>query len=113
MAVHAESCPNVQNLMYEVERKIDVEWSRRVGETFAVKILVYTDDRPGVLNQLTSILFKEECNIRSLEAKQDTKRTPDAALIEMTVEIRDKRQYQRLAASMRRLSGVRDVERVQ
>jgi GTP pyrophosphokinase len=113
VAVHSESCPNVQNLMYEVERKIDVVWARRVDETFAVKMIVYTDDRPGVLNQLTSILFKEDCNIRSLEAKQDVKRTPDAALIEMTVEIKDKRQYQRVAAAMRRLSGVRDIERVQ
>ncbi len=113
VAVHAENCPNVQNLMYEVERKIDVVWARRVDETFAVKMIVYTDDRPGILNQLTSILFKEDCNIRSLEARQDRKRTPDAALIEMTVEIRDKRQYQRVTGAMRRLSGVRDIERVQ
>jgi len=113
VAVHSQDCPNVQNLLYEVERKIDVVWARRADETFAVKMIVYTDDRPGILNQLTSILFKEDCNIRSLAAKQDVKRTSDGALIEMTVEIRDKRQYQRVAAAMRRLSGVRDIERVQ
>src|SRR6267142_4794929 len=26
VAVHSKSCPNVQNLLYQVERKIDVEW---------------------------------------------------------------------------------------
>ena len=28
VAVHSTNCTNVQNLMYEVERKIDVEWAR-------------------------------------------------------------------------------------
>jgi guanosine-3',5'-bis(diphosphate) 3'-pyrophosphohydrolase len=28
VAVHAVTCPNVQNLMYEAERRIDVEWAR-------------------------------------------------------------------------------------
>ena len=28
VAVHSLNCANVQNLMYEVERKIDVEWAR-------------------------------------------------------------------------------------
>ena len=40
--------------MYEVERKIDVEWARAATETFPVKRCGYTDDRPGMLNQLTS-----------------------------------------------------------
>jgi GTP pyrophosphokinase len=99
--------------MYEVERKIDVEWARRSDETFGVKMMVYAHDRPGILNQLTSILLKENCNIRSLEARPDEKPGGDGAVIEMTVEIRDKKQYQRIAAAIGRLSGVRDIERVQ
>ena len=37
VAVHSPTCPNVQNLMYEVERKIDVEWARGASEAFPVK----------------------------------------------------------------------------
>ncbi len=29
VAVHARSCPNVQNLLYEADRRIEVEWARR------------------------------------------------------------------------------------
>ena len=50
--------------------------------------MVYTDDRPGVLNQLTSILFKENSNIRSLEARSDGSRSGNGAVIEMTVQIK-------------------------
>jgi len=112
IAVHSKNCTNVQNLMYEVERKIDVEWARAVTETFPVRVVVHTDDRPGMLNQLTSALFAEQSNIRSLEASSDDKRG-DGAIIDMTLEIRDKKQLERVAAAIRRISGVRDVERTQ
>ena len=112
IAVHSKNCTNVQNLMYEVERKIDVEWARAVTETFPVRVVVHTDDRPGMLNQLTSVLVAEQSNIRSLEASADDKRG-DGAIIDMTVEIRDKKQLERVAAAIRRISGVRDVERTQ
>ena len=65
------TAPNVQNLLYEVERKIDVEWARSAAESFPVKMMVHTDDRPGVLNQLTAVLAAEQSNIRTLEASTD------------------------------------------
>ena len=34
---------------------------------------MHTDDRPGMLNQLTSVLSDENTNIRSLEAKTETR----------------------------------------
>ena len=111
VAVHALACPNVQNLMYEVERKIEVEWARSASDQFAVKLVVRTDDRPGLLNQLTSILSTENTNIRSLEARTDAERG-DGAIIEMTVDVRDKKQLEKLIVAMRRISGVRDVERL-
>ncbi|MCE5307403.1 MAG: bifunctional (p)ppGpp synthetase/guanosine-3',5'-bis(diphosphate) 3'-pyrophosphohydrolase [Acidobacteriales bacterium] len=113
VAVHSAACPNVQNLFYEAERKIDVEWGRATHEAFGVRIIVYTDDRPGMLNQLTSILFSEDCNIRTLEARPDDGKGTEGAVVEMTVEIRDKKQLERISSAMRRVSGVRDIERIQ
>ena len=59
VAVHSRMCPNVQNLMYDVERKIEVEWARAAEDAFPVRIVIHTDDRPGMLNQLTSVLSNE------------------------------------------------------
>jgi guanosine-3',5'-bis(diphosphate) 3'-pyrophosphohydrolase len=110
VAVHSKACPNVQSLMYDVERKIEVEWARSTEDAFPVRIVIHTDDRPGMLNQLTSVLSDENTNIRSLEAK--TELDQDGALVEMTVDVRDKKQLEKLVAAMRRISGVRDVERL-
>jgi GTP pyrophosphokinase len=63
-----------------------------------------------MLNQLTSVLMGENSNIRSLEAKTDLDH--NGALVEMTVDVRDKKQLEKLVGAMRRISGVRDVERL-
>jgi GTP pyrophosphokinase len=112
VAVHSVNCTNVQNLMYEAERKIDVEWARAGEESFPVKMTVHTEDRPGMLNHLTTALVNEQTNIRSLEARGDDGRADGGAVIDMTVEVRDKKQLERVVASMRRIPGVRDIERV-
>jgi len=110
VAVHSRVCPNVQNLMYDVERKIEVEWARSAEDAFPVRIVVHTDDRPGMLAQLTSVLSGENTNIRSLEAKAESDQ--DGGVVEMTVDVRDKKQLEKLVSAMRRISGVRDVERL-
>lgn len=112
IAVHSRMCPNVQNLMYDSERKIDVDWARHAADTFPVRIVVHTDDRPGLLHQLTSVLSDEKTNVRTLEARTEVNGHHDAALVEMTVDVRDKKQLEKLCSAMRRISGVRDVERI-
>jgi GTP pyrophosphokinase len=112
VAVHSRNCSNVQNLMYEVERKIDVEWARAAQETFQVKLLIHTEDRPGMLSQLTAALFSEQTDIRSLEARSDDERAADGAIMDVTIEVKDKKQLERVISTIRRISGVRDIERV-
>ena len=87
-----------------------MEWQRGEAETFPVKLMVYSEDRPGMLNQLTSVLATEQTNIRCLEARSDDLGA-DGAIVDMTLEVKDKRQLEREVSAMRRISGVRDIER--
>ena len=112
IAVHSVNCTNVQNLMYEVERKIEVEWARQVQETFQVRLVVRTEDRPGMLSQITTALFQEQTNIHTLETRPAEGPTNEGALISMTLEVKDKRQLERVISAIRRISGIRDIERV-
>src|SRR5207302_2284804 len=38
VAVHTRACPNVQNLMYQAERRIAVEWGGESAATFPVQL---------------------------------------------------------------------------
>ena len=112
VAVHAKDCKNVQNLMYEADRKIDVEWARNTAKTFPVRLVVRTNNMPGLLAKLTGLLSSDDANIRSLEAKTAIGDDEESALIEMTIDIKDKAQLEKLTAAIRRIAGIRDVERV-
>ncbi|MBV9035485.1 MAG: bifunctional (p)ppGpp synthetase/guanosine-3',5'-bis(diphosphate) 3'-pyrophosphohydrolase [Acidobacteriaceae bacterium] len=112
VAVHSQLCPNVQSLMYESERKVDVEWARSGSDPLPVKVVVYTDDRPGILHQLTSILSAESSNIRTLEARGDHSRTDESAIVDILMDVKDKKQLERVVNAFRRVPGVRDIERV-
>lgn len=110
VAVHSLSCTNVQNLMYEVERKIEVEWARAADERFHVRLSIFTDDRPGMLTHITTVFSTESSNIRALETQ--TSDLDNTARVNITTEVRDKKQLERITSALRRISGVRDVERV-
>jgi GTP pyrophosphokinase len=73
---------------------------------------VLTEDRPGMLSQLTTSLFDEQTNIRSLETRADDIHHTTGAIIDMTIEVKDKKQLERIVTAIRRISGVRDIERV-
>jgi guanosine-3',5'-bis(diphosphate) 3'-pyrophosphohydrolase len=116
VAVHARNCPNVQNLLYESDRRVSVEWARQANEgagraaTYPVKLTIFCDDRPGMLKELTAIISDEGTNIRSVDSRPG----PNAdAIVEFVVEAQDVRQLTRLVQGMRRLPGVRDVQRSQ
>jgi len=120
VAVHARSCPNVQNLLYESDRRIQVEWAPLAGDaggagaakaqTYPVKLTVLCEDRAGLLKEFTAIIAEDGTNIRSL----DSKPTADGgAVVEFVIETVDVRHLNRMVERLRRVQGVRDVQRVQ
>ncbi len=109
VAVHSSTCPNVQNLLYEAERRIDVEWGGSpVGSTYPVNLLIRAQDRPGMLADITSVISDTGSNIRTLGSHPDTLH----ARIDVTLEITDRKQLERIMANIRRISGVFGVERL-
>jgi GTP pyrophosphokinase len=117
VAVHARSCPNVQNLLYESDRRIQVEWSPSPTEpgttkpqTYPVKLTVICDDRAGLLKEFTAIIADDGTNIRSV----DTRPTPEGTMVvDFVVETVDVRHLNKLVQNLRKVPGVRDVQRVQ
>ena len=86
VAVHARACPNVQNLLYESDRRIQVEWGAEKGTgdskqqkptTYPVKLTVLCDDRSGLLKEFTAIISDDGTNIRSV----GTTPTPDGSVV--------------------------------
>ena len=111
VAVHAINCPNVLNLMYEPERRIDVEWERDDSSpsAYPVKITVACDDRFGMLKQITAVISDSKTNIRNIEARTGN----GQASVDVIMDIADLKHLENIINGVRKIPGVHDVQRLQ
>ncbi|HZR57108.1 MAG TPA: bifunctional (p)ppGpp synthetase/guanosine-3',5'-bis(diphosphate) 3'-pyrophosphohydrolase [Terriglobales bacterium] len=111
VAVHSLNCPNVVNLMYEPERRIDVEWGRdeETPTSYPVKLTVYCDDRFGMLKQITAVISDTKTNIRNIEARTSN----GQANVDVVLDIADLKHLENIISGVRKIAGVREVQRLQ
>jgi guanosine-3',5'-bis(diphosphate) 3'-pyrophosphohydrolase len=111
VAVHAVNCPNVVNLLYEPERRIDVEWARDEGapSSYPVKLTVFCDDRFGMLKQITAVISDAKTNIRDMQVRSSN----GQANIDVILDIADLKHLENIINGVRKIPGVHDVQRLQ
>jgi GTP diphosphokinase / guanosine-3',5'-bis(diphosphate) 3'-diphosphatase len=116
VAVHRRSCKNVANLMINSERVVEVDWagaqSKSNGnpEQYAVKLVVTTEDRQGMLAALTNAIANIKTNIT--EARTEIF-NDGSAQIDITVDISDVKHLDRVAGALKGVAGVMAVERAE
>ncbi len=111
VAVHAVNCPNVVNLLYEPERRIDVEWAHDEGtpSSYPVKLTVFCDDRFGMLKQITAVISDAKTNIRDMQVRSSN----GQANIDVILDIADLKHLENIINGVRKIPGVHDVQRLQ
>jgi GTP diphosphokinase / guanosine-3',5'-bis(diphosphate) 3'-diphosphatase len=111
VSVHSATCPNVVNLLYDPERRIEVEWDKSSADAaarYTVRLTMEVEDRKGLLAAVSAKIADINTNIKNMEARTD----PDQhARIDMTVEISDLKHLEKVMKSLRAVDGVLDVER--
>ena len=109
VSVHAASCPNVTSLLYDPDRQIQVSWSgRKAAGRFPADLKITTEDRPGLLADLTQVIAEEKSNIRRIEARSEAGRGGEVSVV---VEIEDVKHLERILKRLRAVSGVLQVRR--
>jgi GTP pyrophosphokinase len=108
VAVHSTACPNVQNLLYQSERRIDVEWTGSSENKYPVNLRIRTEDRPGMLADITAVISEAGSNIRTLESRPEKLH----ARVEASLDIADRKQLERILTNIKKISGVFGIERV-
>src|SRR2546426_5937410 len=56
VTVHSERCPKLEKLLYDPERRIEGALGSDDASRFEVRIAAFSEDRPGVLAQITSVI---------------------------------------------------------
>src|SRR5438309_18305 len=75
VSVHSATCPNVVNLLYDAERRIEVEWDKSAAAAeasrYTVKLTMEVEDRKGLLAAVSAKIADINTNIKNLEARTD------------------------------------------
>src|SRR5690606_16298438 len=70
ISVHSTNCPNVENLLLNPERKVEVQWTSDSDEVrYPIRLSIYTEDRTGILADITAAVSKIKANILDAQAR--------------------------------------------
>ena len=108
VSVHSQQCPNIVNLMYDPERRVEVDWETGGEEDYDVGLAVTVEDRSGILAAITGVLADLSTDIRNAEANAFDDHT---AAVGLTVRIHDLKHLERVVKAIRGVAGVIGVER--
>ncbi|MBP7415410.1 MAG: bifunctional (p)ppGpp synthetase/guanosine-3',5'-bis(diphosphate) 3'-pyrophosphohydrolase, partial [Pyrinomonadaceae bacterium] len=110
IVVHNKRCKNVSQLMVNKERIVDVEWAKSDKEQIqSVQLLATTENRTGMLAGITNAIADIKTGIRDARANVSKN---DIGLIEVTVEVFDKKHLDKVVSAIEQVPGVISVERV-
>ena len=111
VAVHSNRCPNMPGLLVNPERLIDVEWMKADAKhesAYPVTMKLVTEDRPGMVADVTQAIAGVGTNIRDIRASLDDEGRGQLVL---TAEIFDLKHLERIIGALKSVRGVMDVER--
>ena len=110
IVVHNKNCKNVQQLMVNKDRVVEVEWAKNDTKHIqSVRLLATTENRTGMLAGITNAIAEIKTGIRDARANISK---DDRGLIEVTIEVFDKKHLDRVVSSIEKVPGVIAVERV-
>jgi GTP pyrophosphokinase len=112
VAVHSMRCPNAPSLLVNPERVIEVEWMKADGEhpaAYPITMRLLTEDRPGMVADVTQAIAGVGTNIRDIHAAVDEQ---GRGRLTITAEIFDLKHLEKMLSALKAVRGVIDVERI-
>jgi GTP diphosphokinase / guanosine-3',5'-bis(diphosphate) 3'-diphosphatase len=112
VAVHSKRCPNAPSLMVNPERLIEVEWMKSDAEhpsAYPITMRLVTEDRPGMVADVTQSIASVGTNIRGINASLDDE---GRGRLILTAEIFDLKHLEKITSALKSVRGVIDVERI-
>jgi GTP pyrophosphokinase len=109
VTVHTRGCVKVFAL--DPERRIDAEWDDDTSVRRAIAIRVTARDEPGILAKITNTISAASINIGSAKVEPDETVGKSAELV-FELWVQDAKTLANLMREIRKVKGVRSVERV-
>ncbi len=108
VSVHRTDCSNVKDLLEDENRIIDVSWYNDTKASYNADIEIYANDRTGLLADIISILGEAKAKLMAVNSKANKERI---ALTEVTVEVENIEELNKVLKALRKVDSVYEVKR--
>ncbi len=109
VTVHHMDCPSVSDIGQESERLVEVEWDTGHKTNYPTRISIVTQDKPGLLASISSVLAECDINIIRANVQQGPNKR---AYFDLSIEIQNLTQLNQTLEKVRKVDGVIHLERV-
>ena len=109
VSVHRKDCTNINDLLSEEERIIEVEWyDEKASVVYNVAIEVLANDRTGLLSDVVKEITNQKINIMGVNTRTSKDRI---ATIEITLEVQNIEELNQVIKQIRKVDSVYEVTR--
>lgn len=108
VSVHRADCINVKTLLTEENRMIDVYWYANSVTNYNVDIEVYANDRAGLLAEIIVEIGNTKCKLIAVSSRATKEKI---AVTELTVEVENVEQLNKILKALRKIDSVYEVKR--
>jgi len=107
VSVHRKDCINVQNEL-ESDRLIEVKWVTAGNVAYKASITVMANDRTALLMEVTNVIGEAKVPLTAINARTTR---DQIAVINLTLEITDTEQLDKIIRRLKKVDGVFEVTR--
>ena len=108
VSVHRTDCPNIVAMSESEDRVIDVRWAGESKNTYIVDISIQAVDNSILLLQIAKLIAEMKLPMKAINARTTR---DNYELIDLTIEITDRSELDRLVKKINGLENVLDVSR--
>ncbi len=109
VTIHRTDCKNMVNLLQDKERIIEVDWDSEREEEFQVHLSILGEDRKNLLKDITNVVSRQNINIINANFFVEDM----YAKGNINIQVKDLHHLTKIINSIRKISGVFSVERVE
>lgn len=108
VSVHRTDCPNIVAMSELENRVIDVRWAEKSKSSYVVDISIKAVDNSNLLLQIAKLIAESKLPMKAINARTTR---DNYELIDLTVEITDRSELDKLAKKINGMENVVEVSR--
>ncbi|ANX02659.1 (p)ppGpp synthetase [Thermoclostridium stercorarium subsp. leptospartum DSM 9219] len=108
VSVHRKDCINIQSNLNDNERLIEVEWYKGKAASYQAELAVKAYDRTHLLLEITNVISDAGVPLKAINARTTR---DNVAVMNLTVEITDTEQLEKIINRIRRVPDVFEITR--